>query len=167
MLSFGIRASFAFCTAFASAAFMSGSPPPSRAATWIARASFVKWAPRRASTAAFLCLIDAHLEWPDMAAQFTSPGPDSDHELAVALQLLAVDRDRAAPAQVADEVPVHGGLVHAATLRVARADRHVDGAAELLVEQHLLGRLGDAVVRADAELAQATRAIIRVEHLVQ
>src|SRR3954469_44148 len=66
MLSFGMRASFAFCTALASDAFIAGSPPPSRAATWIARASFVKWAPRRASTTAFLCLIDAHLEWPDM-----------------------------------------------------------------------------------------------------
>src|SRR5436305_4753686 len=72
MLSFGMRASFAFCTAFASAAFMSGSPPPSRAATWIARASLVKCAPRRASTTAFLCLIDAHLEWPDMAPESIS-----------------------------------------------------------------------------------------------
>src|SRR4051812_28386594 len=72
MLSFGMRASLAFWTAFASEAFIAGSPPPSRAATWIARASFVKWAPRRASTTAFLCLIDAHLEWPDMASESRS-----------------------------------------------------------------------------------------------
>ena len=38
------------------------SPPPSRAATVIARASLVNSLPRRASTTAFLCLIDAHLE---------------------------------------------------------------------------------------------------------
>src|SRR5688500_18773341 len=43
-----------------------GSPPPSRAATVIARASFVKSLPRFASVAAFLGLIDAHLEWPAM-----------------------------------------------------------------------------------------------------
>src|SRR3954465_9839581 len=70
MLSFGIDASLAFWTASDSAAFESGSPPPSRAATWIARASLVKCAPRRWSTTAFLCLIDAHLEWPAMTTQF-------------------------------------------------------------------------------------------------
>ena len=45
----------------------SGRPPPSFAATVIARASFVNSLPRRASTIAFLCLIPAHLEWPAMA----------------------------------------------------------------------------------------------------
>ncbi len=67
MLSLGIDAALAFATAFSSAALVSGSPPPSRAATVIARASFVKAAPRRESTIAFLCFIDAHLECPDMA----------------------------------------------------------------------------------------------------
>src|SRR3954471_23252219 len=242
MLSFGMRASLAFWTAFASAAFISGSPPPSRAATWIARASFVKCAPRRASTTAFLCLIEAHLEWPDIAGEFIGPlvqngrrlgrahrvirpgvapqlgalvrsqpathphdhldllegraaldalaqsradvlhhagwfdtqfraGPTargtSDDELAVFLQLLAVDGDRATLAEVADEVPVDGRLVHPAALRIARADRHVHGAAELLIEQHLLGRLGDPVVRPDAELAEAPGSLVGVEHLVQ
>src|SRR3954453_6151122 len=102
-----------------------------------------------------------------MWRQSTSPGPDSDYELAVSLQLFAVDRDRAAAAEVAHEVPVHGGFVHPAALGVARADRHVHGAAELLVEQHLLGRLGDAVVRPDAELAEPARAGVGVEHLVE
>src|SRR3954451_10934773 len=70
MLSLGIDASLAFCNARASAELLSGSPPPSRAATWIARASLVKCAPRRWSTTAFLCLIDAHFEWPAMTTQF-------------------------------------------------------------------------------------------------
>src|SRR3954469_15048518 len=74
MLSFGIEASLAFCTASPSDGFPSTSPPPSRAATVMARASFVKCWPRRASTIAFLCLIDAHLEWPDMLAR-RLPGP--------------------------------------------------------------------------------------------
>src|SRR3712207_9483751 len=67
MLSLGIEASLAFWTARPSAAFVFGSPPPSLAATVIARASFVKSLPRRASTLAFLCLIPAHLECPAMA----------------------------------------------------------------------------------------------------
>jgi diguanylate cyclase (GGDEF)-like protein len=66
MLSFGIEASRAFWIASARAGFPSGSPPPSRAATVIARVSFVKRAPRLASTAFFLCLIDAHFECPAM-----------------------------------------------------------------------------------------------------
>src|ERR1700758_654551 len=60
--------------ASASAELPSGSPPPSRAATEIARASLVKCWPRRASTTAFLCLIDAHLEWPDIYLHFRTRG---------------------------------------------------------------------------------------------
>src|SRR6195952_2635584 len=66
MLSLGIDASLAFWTASWSDGLPSRSPPCSRAAVVIARASFVKSLPRRESTIAFLCLIDAHLEWPDM-----------------------------------------------------------------------------------------------------
>src|SRR4029078_3291986 len=66
MLSLGIEASLAFATASASAGLPSGSPPPSLAATVIARVSFVKSFPRRASTIGFLCLIPAHLECPAM-----------------------------------------------------------------------------------------------------
>src|SRR6476646_10226660 len=65
MLSLGIERSRAFCTAVARAGLASVSPPPSRAATVIARASFVNCWPRLASTAAFRCLIDDHLECPD------------------------------------------------------------------------------------------------------
>src|SRR5215213_7785306 len=73
MLSFGIDASLAFWTASCSAGLPSSSPPPSRAAVVIARASFVKSLPRRESTTAFLCLIDAHLEWPDMGVILEAP----------------------------------------------------------------------------------------------
>src|SRR5215211_6116272 len=74
MLSFGIEASFAFWIASASAGFPSASPPPSRAATVIARVSFVKRAPRFASTAFLRCLIDAHLECPAMRPSSLRPG---------------------------------------------------------------------------------------------
>jgi hypothetical protein len=57
MLSFGIDASRAFSIAFCSERFPAGSGPPSRAATMMARVSFEKSLPRRASVAFFLCLI--------------------------------------------------------------------------------------------------------------
>src|SRR6185437_4857500 len=69
ILSLGIDASRAFCTAVARAGLPSVSPPPSRAATVIARASLEKSLPRFAS-AAFLCLIDDHLECPDIQVSF-------------------------------------------------------------------------------------------------
>src|SRR3954466_6556060 len=67
MLSFGIEYDFAFSIAFASVALLSGSGPPSFAATMIARDSLENSFPRFASAAPFLCLIDDHLLCPDMA----------------------------------------------------------------------------------------------------
>src|SRR3954471_15579463 len=116
MLSLGIEAALAFSIAVASVALPAGSGPPSRAATWIARASFVKSWPRLASFAPFLCLIDDHLECPDIASQ--SRNAWSGDEAAIHLQVLAVDRDPAASAQVADHVPVNRRVVHAARLGV-------------------------------------------------
>src|SRR3954467_14200095 len=66
MLSFGMEYDFAFSIAFCSARLLAGSPPPSLAATMIARESFEKSLPRFASAAPFLCLIDDHLLCPDM-----------------------------------------------------------------------------------------------------
>src|SRR5262249_52765407 len=43
-----------------------GSPPPMRAAMVISRMTRVKTRPRLASVAAFLCLMVAHFECPDM-----------------------------------------------------------------------------------------------------
>src|SRR5882672_1647212 len=65
MLSFGIEYDLAFSIAFCSARLLAGSPPPSFAATMIARESFEKSLPRFASAAPFLCLIDDHLLCPD------------------------------------------------------------------------------------------------------
>src|SRR5436309_10789614 len=65
MLSFGIEYDRAFSIAFASARLPAGSPPPSFAATMIARESFENSLPRLASAAPFLCLIEDHLLCPD------------------------------------------------------------------------------------------------------
>src|SRR3954471_21108315 len=66
MLSFGIEYDLAFSIAFCSARLPDGSPPPSLAATMIARESFEKSLPRFTSAAPFLCLIDDHLLCPDI-----------------------------------------------------------------------------------------------------
>jgi hypothetical protein len=49
---------------------VSGSAPPVRAAIVNSRIILVKTLPRRASVAAFLCLIVAHFECPDMDKPF-------------------------------------------------------------------------------------------------
>src|SRR5256885_1885303 len=66
MLSLGTEVFFAFWMASYNVGLAYGSPPPLRAATSMFLISFAKSLPRLASTAAFLCLVVAHLEWPDM-----------------------------------------------------------------------------------------------------
>src|SRR6516165_10967268 len=65
MLSAGIFSAFAAATAVRNLGFFSGSPPLF-AAMVISFIRRVKIFPRFASSAPFLCLIVAHLEWPDM-----------------------------------------------------------------------------------------------------
>src|SRR3989338_568637 len=66
MLSFG-RPSERACSIVASRrAFVSGFGSPERAATAISRTSLENKTPFLASVAAFLCLICAHLLWPDI-----------------------------------------------------------------------------------------------------
>ena len=62
IVSSGTDASRAFWYIVRSVGFMSGSPPPSRAATSTWRMSLAKSLPRAASAAPFLCLMVAHLE---------------------------------------------------------------------------------------------------------
>src|SRR5271163_3551440 len=66
MLSLGIFSLFAERMAVRRRGLVIGSAPPVRAAMVSSRIIFVKILPRLASVAAFLCLIVAHLECPDM-----------------------------------------------------------------------------------------------------
>src|ERR1700675_3656 len=66
ILSVGMLISRAFCIARRSRKLPSTLPPPSFAAIRISRAALVKAWPRLASTMAFLCLMPAHFEWPDI-----------------------------------------------------------------------------------------------------
>jgi len=63
-----IRHVFIFCSedGGAQAGLEFGSPPPMREAIVISRIRRVKTRPRLASVAAFLCLIVAHFECPDI-----------------------------------------------------------------------------------------------------
>src|SRR2546425_2993083 len=68
MLSAGMFTDLAFSTAVRRRGFEFGSPPPRRAAIDISRMILVKTLPRLASRAPFLCLMDAHLECPDIGS---------------------------------------------------------------------------------------------------
>src|SRR5215218_6856653 len=66
MLSLGTDDFLAFWMASYSVGLPVGSPPPIRAATSMFLISLANILARRLSTTAFLCLVVAHLEWPDM-----------------------------------------------------------------------------------------------------
>src|SRR5512140_3494288 len=66
MLSDGMLTALAAAIAVRRRAFESGSPPPLRAAIMISLMTRVKTWPRLESVAAFLCLMVAHLECPDI-----------------------------------------------------------------------------------------------------
>src|SRR5215469_9146247 len=66
MLSLGIFSFFAAAIAVRRRGLELGSAPPMRAAMVSSRIRRVKTRPRLASVAAFLCLIVAHFECPDM-----------------------------------------------------------------------------------------------------
>src|SRR4029450_12409852 len=66
MLSLGTEDVCAFWMASYSVGLPAGSPPPMRAATSTFLISLANILPRLASMTAFLCLVVAHLEWPDM-----------------------------------------------------------------------------------------------------
>src|SRR3954447_1315755 len=76
MLSAGMLTDLASATIVRRRGFMSGSPPPPRAATVSSLMMRVKILPRLASRAPFLCLIDAHFEWPDMPETLPLFGQD-------------------------------------------------------------------------------------------
>src|SRR5438034_7463469 len=122
MVSLGTELSLAFWIASARVGLPSTLLPPVRAATSMARISLANSLPRRASVAAFWCLMVAHLEWPDMLAPFgfrARPGlparqvADQLGELAVEALLPGELRVEGRPEQVAlahgDHAPVHLG----------------------------------------------------------
>src|SRR5271163_2541262 len=74
MLSCGMFSALAAATAPRSRGLASTSPPPWRAAMVISLIRRVKILPRLASSAPFLCLIVAHLEWPDIKNLGSLPG---------------------------------------------------------------------------------------------
>src|SRR3954469_20000246 len=88
-------------------------------------------------------------------------------EPPVAIDELAVGVDLAAGAQVADQIPVERGAVEPSGLRIRRAEREVDGAADLLVEEDVTGEDPDRLVEAEGEPAAPARAVVDADHLAQ
>src|SRR5438552_10598867 len=68
IFSAGMFSDFASAMIVRSRGFMSGSPPPARAATVNSLMILVKILPRLASRAPFLCLMEAHLECRDIGS---------------------------------------------------------------------------------------------------
>src|SRR2546421_13026032 len=68
MVSIGTDASRALVNMVRNVALELTSPPPSRAATSTWRISLANSLPRALSCAPFLCLMVAHLEWPDIGS---------------------------------------------------------------------------------------------------
>src|SRR6187401_951802 len=97
MLSAGMLTLFALSTAVRRRGLLATSPPPMRAAIDISRMILVKIFPRLASRAPFLCLIDAHLECPDMEVSSEEVDPTTNEKAPTAMSrsgLLRVHRWR-------------------------------------------------------------------------
>src|SRR5215510_11628718 len=81
MFEAGMLTDFAAAIAVRRRGFASTSPPPDRAAIVISLMNFENSLPRAWSVAAFLRLIVAHLEWPDIdhpvALSSRAPRPPS------------------------------------------------------------------------------------------
>src|ERR1700742_1914111 len=86
MFSSGTEFLRAFWMAPKSVGLPLGSPPPVRAATSTFLMSLANILPRLASMTAFLCLVVAHLEWPDMQ-NLRLPSADHLDEVPVDTQV--------------------------------------------------------------------------------
>src|SRR5829696_5622892 len=73
--------------------------------------------------------------------------------------------DFALAAEVAHEIPVECGLVLAAAFGIGLAERHVHGAAQLLVEERVSGELLHGVVHPEGELTEPPCALVHGKHL--
>src|SRR5436305_13418883 len=80
---------------------------------------------------------------------------------------LAVGVDLALGAEIADEIPVQRGVIHAAELLERRAERDVHRSADLLVEEDVLREAVDLVVHPDGDLSEPARPRVEAEHRVE
>src|SRR5437588_2636602 len=89
------------------------------------------------------------------------------NELAVVVKHLSIYAESAAVAQVADQIPVDRGFVLPAGLGIRAAEREMDGAGHLLVEQDRPGGTIDPGIGADSELSEQPRAGVARERRVE
>src|SRR6476620_7444686 len=116
MLSFGTEVFFAFCTASTRVGLPERSAPPIFAATSMFLMSLANDLARRESMIAFLCLVVAHLEWPDIPPVYRSAL--STHDLLERPQIAAGRRllirpsreqlaERGIHRRALDRIPIH------------------------------------------------------------
>src|SRR4051794_37136040 len=167
MLSFGMEYDFAFSIAFCSERLPSGSPPPSRAATMIARESLEKSLPRLASAAPFLCLIDDHLLCPDMGLLFD----ELQEELVdtrVVRELGMEGRDHEPPVPDEHGLAVQLGQHLDALADVAHARRTDEDAVQRLAGELEIGLeardLAPVGVAVDVDVDQAEVRAVEDDH---
>ena len=86
----------------------------------------------------------------------------SDQESAVAVEGFPVDPDLRVVAHVAQHVPVDGRAVVTAGIGVAGAERQVNRAPDLLIEQDVARQMLQGGIGPDTELAQVARSGIGV-----
>ena len=79
----------------------------------------------------------------------------------------AVGGDPAVCSRVDDQVPVQGRIVDAPRLRVALAERQVDGPPDLLIVEDAAREAIDAAVEPQPQLAQPPGAGVEIEHRQQ
>src|SRR6476646_6599061 len=121
MFLLGTEFFLAFWMASKRVGLPAGSPPPCFAATSMFLISLATSLPRLASIAAFLCLVVAHLEWPDMSTSVCrlrrvrrSGRAHQIHEHAVDPVVAAdlrVERGRHQGALTDRDDPTRGGTV--------------------------------------------------------
>src|SRR6056297_720307 len=104
MLSLGMFSIFALVTAVRNEGFASGSPPPFLAATVISLMIFVKIFPRLASCAPFLCFIEDHLLWPDIASPYFW---NFLKKVPYCMGSVKIPRSRRRKGAIGDRVPPH------------------------------------------------------------
>src|SRR5919198_1828439 len=80
---------------------------------------------------------------------------------------LAVGVDLTLGTQVTDEVPMQARVVESAELLEGRAERDVHGAADLLVEERVIGEAVDLVVQTERDLAETARALVHLQEGIE
>ena len=111
---------------------------------------------------------------PDLRGR-SRPGPAwakpplscSDQETTILEYYVPIQLDGSFTTRILDDIAMDGRAVVASARGIGATQSQVDGAAHLLVEEHILVEAIDGVVGAEGEFTHPARAGIRGEHMVE